>query len=47
MQWLQKVPEVCRDLEAAVVALLLLTLVGIGAAYVVRVMLESHGLWPK
>ena len=43
---IRKIPTVCRDLEEAIVAVLLVVVLLIGAAYVTVTLLRAHGLWP-
>lgn len=46
MRWIRKIPEACHELERAIVAILVVVLVLIGAVAITRGALREHGLWP-
>ena len=46
MGGIRKIPERCHELERAIVAILVVILVLIGAVAITRGALREHGLWP-
>ena len=44
---IRKVRKVCQELEEAIIAILVLVTLVIGAAYIVKEGLRAHGLWPS